>query len=54
MVRDGPVQEILYEDAIRRKIKDNEVLHLNTLVTEKNEKTINVNNEKYAAQKFIK
>jgi hypothetical protein len=55
MVRDGPVEEMLYGDALRRKEKGNGIINtVTTSTNDKSEKVINYNNEKYAATKFIR
>lgn len=52
MVRGAPVQDLLYSEALRRQEKDSGMA--DSMSAPKFERTPNLNNEKYAAQKFIK
>ena len=55
MIRSGPINELLYSDALRRQEKGHEnAITTSSMIGSKMEKTSNFNNEKYAAQKFIR
>ena len=54
MSRNAPIDELLYGDALRRQEKSKDVLYTQSSEATKYEKPINLTNEKYAAQKFIR
>lgn len=53
MIRNGPIQDLLYGDALRRQQKVKDMSHIQNY-NSKSERPLNLNNEKYAAQKFIR
>ncbi len=54
MIRRKPVQDLLYSDAIRRQEQQRRNEFEADIISPKAEKNLNLNNEKFAAQKFIK
>lgn len=54
MARNAPIEDLLYGDALRRQEKGREVKALNAQGIKHDRPAINMNNERYVAQKFIK
>lgn len=52
-MRNGPIQDLLYGDALRRQQKAKDMNNIQN-INSKSDKGPNLNNEKYAAQKFIR
>ena len=49
-----PIDDLLYNDALRRQQKSKDIETVNSHPIQYKSENINMNNEKYVAQKFIK
>lgn len=54
MIRNAPINELLYQDAVRRQERAKGYESQNQQTIPIPGKALNLNNEKYVAQKFIK